>query len=158
MAWNHTRSGIRLRWKMVPAVTDCWYPQPRHIINCRLVAHPPGAPQRGHRNPSGHRSRAKYVRQAASDAKRSSISDRLRGESSMPRNTTDCGYWSQGHTTYVAIRTIQRPERLKDSPCRDPRAVRGDVWENDPPRKWSGIRSCGCASSNGNDRIRRPTR
>src|SRR6516162_6104315 len=85
MARNQTGKGVRVSWKIVPAVTEVWQPQPLHSSNTPRTGHERSPPQRGQRNPSGHRSRARYARHASSVPKFSSNSVRFRGYSStMP--------------------------------------------------------------------------
>src|ERR1700694_5818826 len=69
---------------MVPAVTEVWYPQPPHCSNTTRTGQDFPPPQRGHRKPSGHRSRKRYSRHASSVANRASNSVKFRGYSSIP--------------------------------------------------------------------------
>src|SRR5450631_348395 len=69
---------------MVPAVTDVWCPQPTHCSNTTRTGQDFPPPQRGHRKPSGHRSRHRYSRHASSVANRASNSVKFRGYSSIP--------------------------------------------------------------------------
>ena len=52
IARNHVTNGVRVSWKIVPAVTDVWWAQAAHCHHRRRTGHAFGAPQRGHRNPS----------------------------------------------------------------------------------------------------------
>ena len=72
------------------------------------TVHDSPPPQRGHRNPSGHRSRTRYARQASSVAKAASISIKFRGQSSTTPahylfrlHTTYCGHLSQADTPHL---------------------------------------------------------
>jgi hypothetical protein len=82
MARNQTGNGVRVSWKIVPAVTEVWQPQSAHSSSTPRTGHDLPPPQRGQRKPSGHRSRARYARQASSVAKLASNSVRFRGYSS----------------------------------------------------------------------------
>jgi hypothetical protein len=82
MARNQTGKGVRVSWKIVPAVTEVWQPQLAHSSKTPRTGHDRPLPQRGQRKPSGHRSRAKYARQACSVPKFASNSVRFRGYSS----------------------------------------------------------------------------
>src|ERR1035437_10119884 len=85
MARNQTGNGVRVSWKMVPAVTDVWPPHTAHSSRTPRTGQDLPPPQRGHRKPSGHRRRAKYARQDSSVAKAASNSVRFLGYSStMP--------------------------------------------------------------------------
>src|ERR1039458_1227791 len=81
MARNHTGKGVRVSWKIVPAVTEVWYPHPAHSLRPR-TGHAFPDPQWAQRKPVGQRSRAKYARHASSVVKFASNSVRLRGYSS----------------------------------------------------------------------------
>src|SRR5437660_12865725 len=81
MARNHTDKGVRVSWKIVPAVTEVWYPHPAHSLRLR-TGHAFPDPQWAQRKPVGQRSRAKYARHASSVVKFASNSVRLRGYSS----------------------------------------------------------------------------
>src|SRR5437667_5484242 len=81
MARNHTDKGVRVSWKIVPAVTEVWYPHPAHSLRLR-TGHAFPDPQWAQRKPVGQRSRAKYARHASSVLKFASTSVRLRGYSS----------------------------------------------------------------------------
>lgn len=60
IAANHVVSGERVPWKIVPAVTDVFRAQWRHIHSPRPVCHASSAtPHAGHTKPSGHRSPAR---------------------------------------------------------------------------------------------------
>src|SRR5207245_5265439 len=84
MARNHTGSGVRVSWKIVPAVTEVWQPHPAHSHSSR-TGHAFPDPQRGHAKPDGHRSRARYARHASSVPNFASSSVRFLGYSStMP--------------------------------------------------------------------------
>src|ERR1019366_5378116 len=85
MARNQTGNGVRVSWKMVPAVTDVWPPHTAHSSRTPRTGQDLPPPQRGHRKPSGYRRRAKYARQDSSVAKAASNSVRFLGYSStMP--------------------------------------------------------------------------
>ena len=59
---NHTVSGVRVRWKMVPAVTDTRRRQPSHQNRpspIRQLRQLREMSQRGHTKPSGHRSHSR---------------------------------------------------------------------------------------------------
>src|ERR1022692_4318324 len=85
MARNQTGNGVRVSWKMVPAVTDVWPPHTAHSSRTPRTGQDLPPPQRGHRKPSGHPRRAKYARQDSSVAKAASNSVRFLGYSStMP--------------------------------------------------------------------------
>src|SRR5712692_9616964 len=81
MARNHTGNGVRVSWKIVPAVTEVWQPHPAHCHRSR-TGHAFPDPQRGQRKPVGHRSRVRYARHASSVPKSASSSARFRGYSS----------------------------------------------------------------------------
>src|SRR5438876_8852471 len=81
MARNHTGKGVRVSWKIVPAVTEVWYPHPAHSLRLR-TGHAFPDPQWAQRKDVGQRSRAKYARHASSVVKFASNSVRLRGYSS----------------------------------------------------------------------------
>src|ERR1700687_5132531 len=81
MARNHTGNGVRVSWKIVPAVTDVWHPHSAHSHRPR-TGHAFPDSQRGQRKPAGHRSRVKYARHASSVPKFASNSVRFRGYSS----------------------------------------------------------------------------
>ncbi len=81
MARNHTGKGVRVSWKIVPAVTEVWYPHPAHSHRPR-TGHAFPDPQWAQRKPAGQRSRARYARHASSVVKFASNSVRLRGYSS----------------------------------------------------------------------------
>ena len=55
IAANHVDSGVRVRWKIVPAVTDVLRAQARHIHSESLVRQKSRPPHAGHTKPSGHR-------------------------------------------------------------------------------------------------------
>src|ERR1700684_3536151 len=79
-AANHTRNGVRVLSKMVPAVTVLWCRQSLHINRMRLTRY--GGvmlPQLGHAKPLGHRSRSRYVAHASSDENQSRNSFHVRG-------------------------------------------------------------------------------
>lgn len=69
MARNHTGKGVRVSWKIVPAVTEVWYPHPAHSLRLR-TGHAFPDPQWAQRKPIGQRSRAKYARHASSRHRR----------------------------------------------------------------------------------------
>src|SRR5438105_10557737 len=75
MARNHTDKGVRVSWKIVPAVTEVWYPHPAHSLRLR-TSHAFPDPQWAQRKPVGQRSRAKYARHASSVLKFASNSVR----------------------------------------------------------------------------------
>ena len=52
-ARNHKTSGFRVSWKIVPAVSDTWYPQPAQTSRLRLVIQLEVPRQRGQTKPSG---------------------------------------------------------------------------------------------------------
>src|SRR5437899_8985168 len=84
MARNHTGSGVRVSWKIVPAVTEVWQPHPAHSHSSR-TGHAFPDPQRGHAKPDRDRSRARYARHASSVPNFASSSVRFLGYSStMP--------------------------------------------------------------------------
>lgn len=70
-AANHDVNGVRVRWKIVPAVTDVFRPQSVHIHNCFFVRQKPPQPQPGHSNPRGQRNSARYSLQAKSSGNHS---------------------------------------------------------------------------------------
>src|SRR5258707_8700933 len=106
MARNQTGSGVRVSWKIVPAVTEVWQPQAAHSSSTPRTVHDLPPPQRGHRNPSGHRSRTRYARQAASVEKEASSSVKFRGYSS----TTPGHYplWSPESSRYPSLAKLTR--------------------------------------------------
>jgi hypothetical protein len=66
IAANHVLNGVRVRCKIVPAVTEVLRPQPAHF-QCRVdVRQALSPPHTGHRKPSGQRKRARYSAQDAS--------------------------------------------------------------------------------------------
>src|ERR1039458_1773414 len=75
------------------AVTEVWCPQPTHCSNTTRTGQHFPPPQRGHRKPSGHRSRYRYCRQASSVANRASSS----ADTPPSPHTTYWGYLSQAH-------------------------------------------------------------
>src|SRR5450759_1716623 len=81
MARNQTGKGVRVSWKIVPAVTEVWYPHLAHSLRLR-TGHAFPDPQWAQQKPVGQRSRAKYARHASSVVKFASNSVRLRGYSS----------------------------------------------------------------------------
>ena len=54
-AVNHTVNGVRVRSKMVPAVTEVRLPHPAHITRPSPRRHSPRCSQAGHEKPVGHR-------------------------------------------------------------------------------------------------------
>ena len=58
-AANQTVSGVRVRSKMVPAVTDGRLPQFVHMNLPSPSRHPPAWPHSGQTNPDGHRSHSR---------------------------------------------------------------------------------------------------
>src|SRR5947199_8478062 len=68
IARNHTGKGMRVSWKIVPAVTEVWHPHAAHSHKPR-TGHAFSDSQRGQRKPVGHRSRARYARHESSVAK-----------------------------------------------------------------------------------------
>ena len=58
-AMNHTVSGVRVRSKIVPAVTDVRAPQPAHHNRPSASRQPPACAQPGHTNPSGQRNHSR---------------------------------------------------------------------------------------------------
>jgi hypothetical protein len=78
IARNQVGSGVRVSWKIVPAVTDVWRPHAAHSKS-RPIGHALPPPHFGQRNPSGHRSCTRYARHASAVAKRRSNSARVRG-------------------------------------------------------------------------------
>ena len=94
IARNHVVSGVRVSWKIVPAVTDVCRPHAAHSSRLR-TGHALGWPHCGQRNPCGHRCCIRYARHAASVAKRASNSASVRGYSSTAPYTTCWGHLSQ---------------------------------------------------------------
>src|SRR5271157_2104477 len=82
MARNQIGKGVRVSWKIVPAVTEVWQPRPAHSSSTRRTGQDWPPPQRGQRKPSGHRTRTRYARHASSVPKFASSSVRFRGYSS----------------------------------------------------------------------------
>jgi len=74
MAANHVDNGVRIRWKMVPAVTDVCRPHPVHIQRAFAVRQPSASPHAGQTTPSGQRSRSRYAKHAASSGNHDSNS------------------------------------------------------------------------------------
>ena len=58
-AANQTVSGVLVRWKIVPAVTDVRCPHAVHIQRPSPVYQPPAESQSGQTNPFGHRSHSR---------------------------------------------------------------------------------------------------
>ncbi len=58
-AVNHTVSGVRVRSKIVPAVTDVRDRHAAHRNRPSPSRQPPSCPQSGHTNPSGQRSHSR---------------------------------------------------------------------------------------------------
>jgi len=58
-AVNHTVSGVRVRSKIVPAVTDVRAAQPAHSNRPSASRQPSACPHAGHTNPSGQRSHSR---------------------------------------------------------------------------------------------------
>jgi hypothetical protein len=56
---NHTVSGVRVRSKIVPAVTEVRSPQAEHLKRPSAIRQPPACPHSGQTNPSGHRSHSR---------------------------------------------------------------------------------------------------
>jgi len=79
MAANHVDNGVRIRWKIVPAVTDVCRPQAAHIHLPFAVCHARVEVQDGQTKPSGHRNRARYWRQARSSGNHAWSSWNVRG-------------------------------------------------------------------------------
>ncbi len=79
IARNHNVSGVRVSWRIVPAVTDTCCPHVAHILSPRRVAQAFVVPHAGHEKSRGHRSGAKYSPHAASLANRLSSSMSVRG-------------------------------------------------------------------------------
>src|SRR5438552_12275282 len=97
MARNHTGKGVRVSWKIVPAVTEVWYPHPAHSLRLR-TGHAFPDPQWAQRKPVGQRSRAKYARHASSVLKFASNSVRLADTLPPSQHTTYWAYLSQADT------------------------------------------------------------
>src|SRR5882672_2878835 len=55
IAANHVLSGVRVRWKIVPAVTEVLRPHATHFQCCVDVCQARSPAQTGHRKPSGQR-------------------------------------------------------------------------------------------------------
>src|SRR5712691_9735441 len=89
MAWNHWRSGLRVPWKIVPAVMDDWCPHPLQCIKPRWVSHASPDEHRGQRKPDGQRTLMRYCRQLSSVANHPSNSPSVRGYSA---STTSVRY------------------------------------------------------------------
>src|SRR5512134_3070553 len=79
IAWNQSRSGLRVPSKIVPAVGDVWRWHLAHRNWPRPVVHASVSAQDGHRKPSGQRTRRTNSAHAASDANHSSNSFSVRG-------------------------------------------------------------------------------
>jgi hypothetical protein len=62
IAANHVASGVRVRRKIVPAVTEVCSQQSAHIRRDFAVSHARSDPQPGQANPSGHLKPAKYLK------------------------------------------------------------------------------------------------
>ena len=58
-AANHTVSGVRVSWKMVPAVRETRRRQPAHLRTRPFISHETTHPQCGQANPSGQRSQSR---------------------------------------------------------------------------------------------------
>jgi hypothetical protein len=58
-ALNHTVSGVRVRSKIVPAVTEVRPPQAAHMKRPSPSRQPLAQPQPGHTKPSGQRSHSR---------------------------------------------------------------------------------------------------
>ena len=54
-AANQVDSGVRVRWKIVPALTEVCRPQSAHIQRAFAVRQYRSLPQAGHTKPSGQR-------------------------------------------------------------------------------------------------------
>src|SRR5947209_6828598 len=89
MAWNHWRSGLRVPWKIVPAVMDDWCPHPLQCIKPRWVSHASPDEHGGHRKPDGQRTLIRYCRLLSSVANHRSNSPSVRGYS---ESTTSVRY------------------------------------------------------------------
>ena len=98
MARNHKTSGFRVSWKIVPAVSDTWYPQPAQTSRLRLVIQLEVPRQRGQTKPSGQRSLSKYSRQARSVPNLASNSANVLGYPSSGPYHNISAYWSQLNT------------------------------------------------------------
>src|SRR5512134_4088221 len=66
IAWNQSRSGLRVPSKIVPAVGDVWRWHLAHRNWPRPVVHASVSAQDGHRKPSGQRTRRTNSAHAAS--------------------------------------------------------------------------------------------
>ena len=64
IAANHVDNGVRIRWKIVPAVTDVCRPQAAHIHLAFAVCQACVELHDGQTKPSGHRNRARYCKHA----------------------------------------------------------------------------------------------
>src|SRR5699024_4178690 len=78
-AANHVDSGVRVRWKIVPAVTDVCRPHAAHMNRTLAVRQPRVHAHTGHTNPSGQRSRSRYVKHDAPSGNHASKSWNVRG-------------------------------------------------------------------------------
>src|ERR1035437_6744782 len=84
---------------MVPAVTDISYRQRSQSQRFRRIDQASAPAHRGHTQPPGQRSAARYSAQASSLLKRLSSSSKVRGKSSsMTPKSTYWGWWRQVNT------------------------------------------------------------
>jgi len=79
IAANQVDKGVRIRWKIVPAVTDVCRPQSAHIHLALAVCQLRRDPQTGQTNPSGHRRPARYDRHASSSGNQANSSWKVAG-------------------------------------------------------------------------------
>lgn len=78
-ARNHVVSGVRVPWKIVPAVAEVSRAPPAHDQRPSAVRQPSGVPHAGQTKPSGQRSHSRSSRQAASSGHQLTSSARVRG-------------------------------------------------------------------------------
>src|ERR1035437_9714874 len=87
-AWNHTVNGVRVRSKIVPAVTDVRCEHAAHSHRPSASRHPSTCPYSSQTNPSGDGSHASESRQSASVPNHDMNSPTDRGYSCPPRSAT----------------------------------------------------------------------
>src|ERR1035441_8519922 len=145
MARNHTGNGVRVSWKIVPAVTEVWHPHSAHSHRPR-TGHALPDSQRGQRKPAGQRSRARYPRHASSVPKFASNSVRFRGYSSaipahyilrLPESSRYPSAAIQSSNRFLGLTVVSHLHECK--PARQPDARFGNNEGHGPPDRTSVV-------------------
>src|ERR1035437_8144923 len=98
---------------MVPAVTDISYRQRSQSQRFRRIDQASAPAHRGHTQPPGQRSAARYSAQASSLLKRLSSSSKVRGKSSsMTPKSTYWGWWRQVNTPNSILTVIANSHQI----------------------------------------------